>query len=71
MTLALSYVNNESPLEESYFGTPAEGRSLDPHSLSNIRRNNINHLNLPHIGINCIRNKYDMLRMALKEKLVL
>ena len=55
-------------MEESNFGTSSEGRSLDLHSLSNIRRNNINHLILPHIDINCIRNKFDQFVHGVKGK---
>ena len=55
---ALSCVINESNLEESNFGDFSEGRPLGFHSLSNIRRNNINRLILAHININSIRNKF-------------
>ena len=49
---AFSCVNNEDPLEDFDFGTSSEGISLDLHSLSNIRRNNVNRLILALISIN-------------------
>ena len=54
-------------MEESDFGTSSVGKSVDLHSLSNIRKNNIN-LILAHININSIRNKFDQLVDYVKEK---
>ena len=66
--VALSFVNTEDPLQESDFGTSNKGKSLDLHSLSNIRKNYINRLILAHININSIRNKFDQLLDGVKRK---
>ena len=65
---ALSCVNTEDPLEESDFGTFSTGKFSDLHSLSNIRKNNINRLILAHININSIRKKLDQLVDGIKGK---
>ena len=44
------------------------GKSLDLHSLSNIRKNNINRLILAHININSKRKKFDQLVDGVKGK---
>ena len=63
---ALSCVNTEGLFEESDFGISSVGMSLDLHSLSNIRKNNINRPILAHIIINSIRNKFDQLVDGVK-----
>ena len=55
-------------MEESNFGTFSTGKFSDLHSLSNIRKNNINRLILAHININSIRKKLDQLVDGIKGK---
>ena len=55
-------------MEESDFGTFSVRKSSDLHSLSNIRKNNINCLILAHININSISNKFDQLVDGVKGK---
>ena len=65
---ALSCVNTEDLLAKSDFATSSVGKSLDLNSLSNIRKNNINHPIPAHIDISSIRNKFDQLVDDVKGK---